>query len=216
MVPREGLDFTWSEAIRLIENHVPGWLVECGTWKGGCSFGMLLAQKAAFGEVRRSVWMFDSFQGLPPVTERDGPLAAQYQRDTGSPAYFDNCKAELAEVKALAARLGLSPKDYQLAPGWFHETVPDLRPVVASQNVALLRVDCDWYDPVSYALSEFVPSVSEEGLVILDDYYTWDGCARATHDYLSRNDLCYRIKSLPGFSGACFTKRKERVSHQQL
>jgi hypothetical protein len=44
-------------------------------------------------------------------------------------------------------------------------------------------------------------------MVLIDDYFEWDGCARAIHDYLSRNDLAYRIQSAPNLRGAYFTKR---------
>jgi O-methyltransferase len=47
-------------------------------------------------------------------------------------------------------------------------------------------------------LTELVPFVSAGGLVILDDYWTWDGCTRAVHDYLSREQLPYRIFELGG------------------
>jgi hypothetical protein len=36
------------------------------------------------------------------VTERDGHLAASWQADTQSPAYFDNCRAGLDDVRGLA------------------------------------------------------------------------------------------------------------------
>ena len=37
---------------------------------------------------------------------------------------------------------------------------------------------------VSHSLNLF-PHVAEGGLIILDDYYFWDGCSKAVHDYLS-------------------------------
>src|SRR5262245_48258586 len=54
-------------------------IAECGTWKGGSSLAMILAQKEFLGKVRHPVWMFDSFAGLPDVTKEDGALAAQWQ-----------------------------------------------------------------------------------------------------------------------------------------
>jgi hypothetical protein len=32
------------------------------------------------------------------------------------------------------------------------------------------------------------------GLIILDDYYYWDGTAKAVHDFLSNNNLIERIR----------------------
>jgi len=39
---------------------------------------------------------------------------------------------------------------------------------------------------------------------LIDDYYTWDGCARAVHDYLSGHERCERIASE---GGVCFIKK---------
>ena len=55
-------------------------MVECVTWMGGSSFAMLLIQKRLFGEVLKPVWMLDSFQGIPPSDQRDGPLILEYQK----------------------------------------------------------------------------------------------------------------------------------------
>lgn len=79
--------FTAEQAVDVIERDVPGVLVECGVWRGGCSAAMLLAQQARYGEVRRRAYLLDSFEGLPPASERDGPLARQWQADTASPGY---------------------------------------------------------------------------------------------------------------------------------
>jgi len=34
-------------------------------------------------------------------------------------------------------------------------------------------------------LKHFYPKVATGGVIIIDDYPTWDGCSRAVHDYLS-------------------------------
>ena len=54
------------------------------------------------------------------------------------------------------------------------------------KEIAILRLDGDWdaYS-VKECLVKLFPLVSENGLVIIDDYYTWDGCSKAVHDYLS-------------------------------
>ena len=35
-------------------------------------------------------------------------------------------------------------------------------------------------------------------LIIVDDYVTWEGCARALHDFLSRRQLPCRIRDFRG------------------
>lgn len=143
--------------------------------------------------------MLDSFQGLPPATELDGPMALAWQEKTET-----NCTASLEEVEAVLDGL----VGWELVPGWFEDTTRELAKRL--DEIALLRLDGDWYDSTLTCLEHLVPLVSEEGVVILDDYYTWDGCARATHDFLSRHDHSYRIRSIPGGIGAYFVKRPHR------
>jgi hypothetical protein len=96
-------------------------------------------------------------------------------------------------------------------PGWFNQTVPYERKELAERGIAFLRIDCDWYEPVSYVLDQLATLVPDEGRILLDDYYAWDGCARATHDFLARNDFAWRIRTLPQTTGAWMIKRPART-----
>jgi O-methyltransferase len=210
MVPETGVQFTVDQAIGVIKRNVPGVMVECGVWRGGNSIAMLLAQRELLGKVQRPVYMFDSFEGLPPADSADGPLASQWQQGSTAVQSFDNCTASVAELQASLDRLNFEAADYRVVPGWFHDTVPLRAAELASSKIALLRLDGDWYTSTKTCLDHLMPAVSENGVVILDDYYAWDGCARAVHDYLSQQNLPYRIRSLPGFVGAYFVKKSYR------
>ena len=157
-------------------------------------------------------------QGLPAGQLRgpaagdraDGPLAIAWQSDTRSPHYYDNCRAALDEVRASLNALELPAGSWGLLPGWFEDAVPSLSRRMGADGIALLRLDGDWYDSTRVCLDHLVPAVAEGGIVILDDYYAWDGCTRATHDYLSRNDVPYRLRPVPGGVGAYFVKQSHR------
>jgi O-methyltransferase len=214
MLPDEALAFTWQSAISLIHAGVPGVFVECGTWLGGCSFGLALAQQQIFGKVVRPVLMFDSFEGLPPAGMQDGPAAHEYQRRVDDPGYYNNCRVAIGDVRRIRDSLGLDDAACRLIPGWFESTVPEMAPAIATEGAALLRVDCDWYDPVRLVLDHLEPLVHPEGIVIVDDYYAWDGAARSVHDYLSQNNLAYRLRQIgpePTPVGAWFVKRQVRA-----
>jgi O-methyltransferase len=207
MVTAPNLAFTIASVFEAIDAQRPGDLVECGVWRGGASFAMLLAQRYRYGRILKPVWMFDSFEGLPPAGARDGPSAAAYQQNTAAPNYFDNCRAPLDEVQDAIAHFGFAPDEAIVAPGWFNETVPTYRAALQSRGLAFLRVDCDWYEPVSYVLAELAVLLPVRGRVLLDDYYAWDGCARATHDFLSKNDFCWRLRTIDQVSGAWMMRR---------
>jgi O-methyltransferase len=202
--------FTAEQALDVIARNVPGVFVECGVWRGGCSAAMLLAQREQYGAVPRKTYLLDSFQGLPAATERDGPFALAWQTDTTAPGYYDNCRASLEEVYAAMTALDLPAESWELVPGWFDATVPVLAQRLEADEIALLRLDGDWFDSTRVCLEHLMPLVHEEGVVIVDDYYDWDGCARAVHDYLSRHDVPYRIRSIPDGYGAYFVKRAFR------
>jgi hypothetical protein len=88
-------------------------------------------------------------------------------------------------------------RQFHLIKGWFSDTVLGFVP----PPIAILRLDADWYDSTMQCLTGFYPYVMPNGLVILDDYYTWDGCARALHDYLSAHKLADRIEK---WRGVCY------------
>jgi O-methyltransferase len=216
MVHESGVRFTAEQAVELIQRNIMGVYVECGVWRGGCSLAMLLAQRYQWGRVERPVYMLDSFEGLPPVTPRDGPLAVRWQNGADPANYSDNCKASLEDLKANVAAMGFGPEDCTIVPGWFNDTVPLVAETLKSRKIALLRLDGDWYDSTLVCLERLMPVVSEGGVVIIDDYYAWDGCARAVHDYLSHHDLPYRIRSLFNCYAVYFVKKSYRDRFEEL
>ena len=166
---------------------LPGAIVECGVWRGG-----MIAGLAEVLGPERDYYLYDSFQGLPPAQAVDGPQATAWQQDKTSPFYFDNCNATQAEAVATLAR---SPaRHVHITPGWFHETVSSFP---QTQSIALLRLDGDWYESTMVCLEHLFPRVAAGGLIIIDDYLTWEGCARAVHDYLSRTQSTARVREHP-------------------
>jgi len=166
-----------------LAKDIPGCVVECGVWRGGMSAGI-----ASLLGPTRTYYLFDSFEGLPPAQAIDGSKAIQWQRATDSSAYFDNCSA--AEEFAHQAMRRAGARDVRLVKGWFSDTVPVFMPPTP---IAVLRLDGDWYESTMTCLTGLYDKVTPGGLIILDDYYSWDGCSRATHDFLSRRSAVERI-----------------------
>jgi O-methyltransferase len=154
--------------------EVAGDFVECGVWRGGMSAAIV----ELLGKDRH-VDLYDSFEGLPPAKEIDGKEALAWQKDITSPNYHDNCTAD--EHFAMAAMKLANHADYTIHRGWFDATLP----VRSDRPISILRLDGDWYDSIYTCLRCLFPKVVAGGIIILDDYYTWDGCSKAVHDYLS-------------------------------
>jgi O-methyltransferase len=164
---------------RLVKD-IPGVIVECGTWRGGMIAA--LAETLQHGP-RREFVLFDSFQGLPPAGEIDGDAARAWQADPEAPDHHDNCRAEPEEARTSMRMAGV---DARLIEGWFEDTVSKYS-VEEHPEIALLRLDADWYDSTIVCLRHLFPLVVPGGIVILDDYGVgvFDGCTRAVHDFLS-------------------------------
>jgi O-methyltransferase len=192
MVPRESLIDLARQVNAALSFNIPGDFVECGVWRGGASF--LMADLLRQAEIHdRKVWLFDSFEGMPPPEEIDGPAAQAYTENTGSPWYFDNCSATLEEVQQSARDLDLIPYT-EFVKGWFDRTLPASRGRIGP--IAILRIDGDWYSSVRCCLDNMYDQVVDGGFVILDDYYTFEGCAIALHEFLGERRLAHRIESM--------------------
>jgi O-methyltransferase len=169
-----------------------GCIVECGVWRGGMS-----AALAEICGVDRKYYLFDSFEGLPSAKEEDGKAAKEWQNDKHGPLYFNNCKAEIHYAEQ-AMSLSLA-SNYEIVKGWFSETLPNFN---ADEKISVLRLDGDWYGSTMECLTNLYEKIVPGGLIIVDDYYAWDGCTRAIHDFFSRNSLTDRIRQTQ--NGVCY------------
>jgi hypothetical protein len=196
MVPPETLIHLAGVVRSALADGIPGDFVECGVWRGGAAF--LMADLVRSAGVRdRKVWLMDSFEGLPPVEDIDGPAALEYTRNTDSSWYYENCRASIDDVRQSANALGLSSYT-RMVKGWFEETLPATRDEIGA--IAVLRLDCDWYASVRCCLEALYDQVAPGGYIIMDDYYTWDGCAVAVHEFLGTRRLAHRIRTGPNLA----------------
>ena len=108
-----------NEAVeQVVQRHVRGDVVECGTARGGSAALMGLALQRA-GDPRR-MWVFDTFEGLPEANAND-PDYEHARHYTGT------CRGELADVSALFGRLGLLERT-TFVRGLFQDTLPQDAP----------------------------------------------------------------------------------------
>lgn len=207
MVGVESLVDLSLQVQQVLACNIPGNFVECGVWRGGASFLIAELLRQA-GVTDRKVWLFDSFEGLPPPQEIDGPAALAFTKNTTTPSYHDNCRASFEEVQRAATELGLASYT-EFVKGWFDVSLPNYRGRIGT--IALLRIDCDWYSSVHCCLNNLYDQVADRGFILLDDYYAWDGCAIAVHEFLGKRGLADRIESMPsegcyGYESAVFRK----------
>ena len=151
-------------------------VIECGTWRGGMAAGL-----ATIGGPARDYHFFDSFAGLPPPTHEDGAYAQRAQQSRDGSLYFDNNTASRAEFMATLAPLDLPRERLHVHEGLFAATFPGAE----VGPVAVLRLDADWYSSTLQCLEKFWDRLLPGGLVLIDDYYAWEGCTKAVHAFLA-------------------------------
>lgn len=155
-------------------HSIEGDFVECGVRDGGT--GAILAHIAARSRFNRTVWLFDSFEGMPPTTEQDGDEAVAYiGKDVGS-------MERVAEVLRL---VGANQRQVRIIKGWFQDTFP----TIAIPKIAVLNIDADWYESVKLCLEKFYDAVVPGGFISIDDYGHWPGCKQAVDEFFATRNL---------------------------
>ncbi|ANR92958.1 TylF/MycF/NovP-related O-methyltransferase [Mycobacterium avium] len=173
----------------VLEEDVPGDLVECGVWRGGASI-LMRAVLAAYGDEKRCVWLCDSFAGVPP------PDTVNYKADKGIRLHRHAriLGVPLENVKANFERYGLLDDQVRFVPGWFKDTLKDA-PI---DRISVLRLDGDLYESTIQALDALYPRLSPGGFCIVDDYHAIKACAQAVTDYRTQHGVTAEIVEIDG------------------
>ncbi|OYX97371.1 MAG: macrocin O-methyltransferase [Hyphomicrobium sp. 32-62-53] len=163
----------------MLDEGIPGDLIETGVWRGGCCI-LMKGVLAANGDTSRRVYVADSFDGLPP------PDAAAYPVDAGLDlSIHRELAVSEAEVRRNFSLYGLLDDRVVTVPGFFRDTLPKLD----VEELALMRLDGDLYESTILALAALYPRLSPGGIVIVDDYGCLAQCARAVDDYRATHGI---------------------------
>lgn len=143
----------------VLEEGVTGDLIETGVWRGGaCIF--MRAILAAYGVSDRTVFVADSFRGLPPP-DLDNP------EDRGSRFHHQrDLRVDIESVRENFRKYDLLDEQVVFLEGWFADTLPDAR----IDHLAVLRLDGDMYGSTMDSLENLYPKLVPGGFVIVDDY----------------------------------------------
>jgi O-methyltransferase len=173
-------------AVRYVVRYrVPGALVECGVWRGGSMKAAALTLLAA-GDRERELYLLDTFAGLPPPGDRDGGSALAYFQDaTRKGDVVACCNCSLEQVRQTMYETGYPPARIHFVPGRVEDTLPAAAPA----EIALLRLDTDWYESTRCELEHLFPRLSRGGVLILDDYGHWEGARRAVDEYFAKHEF---------------------------
>ncbi len=175
----------------LICNDVPGAFVECGVWKGGSVMAMAMMLDN-LGQARE-LYLFDTFDGMPPGSRLDVDLDGNDERwyreksdailHFGKGRAWNNISSET--VQKNLSLLTSTKQKFHFVKGRVEETLPEKAPT----SIALLRLDTDFYSSTKHELEHLFPLLVRGGILIIDDYGHFLGARRAVDDYFEANDI---------------------------
>jgi hypothetical protein len=173
--------FTQYMSVRhMVKHSVPGDVVECGVWKGGSTMMAALAL-LELGDTARDLYLYDTFEGMPPPTEKDVSTHTGLVAAEAWEGWEDWCRSPLDEVRRNLASTGYPAERIHYVQGKVEDTIPGTVP----ERIALLRLDTDWYESTWHELQHLYPLLSPHGVLTIDDYGYWEGAREATDAWLA-------------------------------
>lgn len=195
MLPPERLITLYQQAAHCEKTGLPGAFVECGVWKGGSVAVMALANLER-GAARRDVHLFDAFTDIcEPDQAVDGERAVREVKAWGKGGGVDGKLAPVTgfydamggagtldgNKRLLEGVAGYPAERLHYHVGWFQETLP--KDAAGIPEIAILRLDGDWYASTKVCLEHLYDKVVGGGFVIVDDYGAYDGCRKAVDEF---------------------------------
>jgi hypothetical protein len=186
-----------------------GDVAECGVWAGG-AIGLMALASRRYGS-RRRFHLFDSFEGLPQPSEHDVEVLNGFRKHHPDMP-LDMGGSELVAIDACAAPLEactelfydvleFDPAQVVIHKGWFQDTIP----AADIGELAILRLDGDWYESTKVSFEGLYDNVVPGGYVIFDDYGTFTGCRKAVDEVIAARGLDVALVNVDG-EGAYFRK----------
>jgi len=154
-------------------------------WRGGASIFMRAILKA-YGITDRSVYVADSFQGLPKPTDeidKNDPAGELYKAE--------QLAVTLEKVRRNFRAYDLLDGQVKFVQGWFCDTLPHL----SVPKFAIVRLDGDLYQSTMDGLVHLYPKLSPGGFLIVDDYNI-PVCRQAVEEYRQKNKITDHIEKI--------------------
>jgi hypothetical protein len=178
-------------AIRyLINNKIAGDFVECGVWKGG---SMMAAAKTllTLNSVERDLHLFDTYAGMTAPSAKD---ATHFAKETPDQMFVQSknpdgtsqwCYSSLEETRRNMLSVRYPEAKIHFIKGPVEETIPKHAPA----QIALLRLDTDFYESSKHEMIHLFPRLVSGGVLLLDDYGHWEGQRTAVDEYLAEHKI---------------------------
>lgn len=190
MTSNERVAVLETAVCHVVAQNYPGAFVECGVAKGGSTMAMAYTL-LELGISDRDLYLYDTFEGMPEPEDADrgrfGEAAVRSwrkRRDADGNSTWINHGED--EVRTNLALTGYPEARLHFVKGKVEDTLPAAAPPGA---IALLRLDTDWYASTKAELDHLYPKLVRGGIVIIDDYFRWQGARKAVDEYSAQNRI---------------------------
>jgi hypothetical protein len=171
----------------IIRNGIQGDFVECGVWKGG-SVMLIAYTLLEEGITDRKIYLYDTFEGMIKPGDKDGEWEkAEWEKNKVNDQINSWCLSSLEEVQTNMLKTGYPKENIIFIKGKVEQTLPGIIP----SQIALLRLDTDWYESTKHELNHLYPLLEKGGILIIDDYGAWPGARKAVDEYFVANSNVY-------------------------
>ncbi len=167
----------------VLSKNIPGSFTECGVWKGGSCMLMALTALRQ-GERDRELYLYDTFTGMPEPGEHDRVAWNNRSMKDRGTEDLASWAVSLDEVRKNLCSTGYPEEKMVFVEGKVEHTLPNRIP----PQIAVLRLDTDWYESTALELDILYPKLSTGGLLIIDDYGHFTGARKAVDDYFASSD----------------------------
>ena len=182
--------FALIQSVKYIEkNNIIGDIVECGVAAGGSMMAAAITL-INMNSTERKLYLFDTFTGMTKPSKKDIsifgiPASETFENMRITDNSSNWCYASLDEVKKNIYNTGYNIKNIHFVKGKVEDTLPQLAP----KNIALMRLDTDFYESTYHELIYLFPRLEVGGVLIIDDYGHWKGAKIAVDEYVEKNNL---------------------------
>lgn len=174
-----------------------GMIIEAGCALGGSS---ILISK--FKPKDTPLHVYDVFGMIPEPTTKDSQAehkryekikSGKSEGIRGDTYYgYENDLYKKVVNNFISSNVNLDENNVHLIQGLLQDTMK------LEDPVAFAHIDVDWFDPVYTSLERIFPRLVSKGCIILDDYFDWESCRRATDQYLETVPGQYQLDSQYG------------------
>lgn len=205
MTNKTRIEVLYNSLQKIRLNNICGDLVEVGVWKGGNILG-IMEYLNYYSMTDRTVWLYDTFTGMTKPSDNDftNELNAEQtmSKDNTLSFWHNNnnnninnwCYCSLDEVKNLLSKSSFPKNNVKYVIGDVCETLKDKNNI--PKLISLLRLDTDWYESTKIELESMYPNLSNNGILIVDDYGYWNGSKKAVDEYfLNKKIIINKLKN---------------------